>query len=324
MNQQTTPTTGQRVHWVFWGHDGLRAGWGILLFVVLYILLFFLAAWPTRSYLLAASHTKVMPAKLMLILELVEALPALIATAVMARIERRKFTAYGLHREGSWALFVSGLFWGVIALSALILILYKAHFLVFDGQSLHGLAILKYAAAWAVVFFIVAVFEETTLRGYLQYTLTRGIGFWGGAFLLSVLFGFGHSTNPGESPVGLYGAAAVGLVFCLSLWYTGSLWWALGFHAAWDWAQSYFYGTSDSGVVVKGHLFSAHPMGQTLWSGGQTGPEGSVITLAILACIAGCMVLWWGRRGPSPFHGSGWRPAWTTRAVPIETEVGPL
>jgi uncharacterized protein len=29
-----------------------------------------------------------------------------------------------------------------------------------------------------------------------------------------------------------------GLLFCLSLRRTGSLWWAVGFHAAWDWGQT--------------------------------------------------------------------------------------
>ena len=146
------------------------------------------------------------------------------------------------------------------------------------------------------MFLMVAFFEESTLRGYLQFTLTRGIGFWWGALLLSLLFGFSHGTNPGETPVGLFAAAGVGLVFCLSLWYTGSLWWAVGFHASWDWAESYFYGTSDSGLVVRGHLLGEHPIGPRLWSGGTTGPEGSLLVLALLVIMALLMWLWWGRR----------------------------
>ena len=86
---------------------------------------------------------------------------------------------------------------------------------------------------------------------HLQYTLTHGIGFWWGALVMSILFGAIDGSNQGESPIGLFSAGAVGLVFCISLWYTGSLWWAIGFHAAWDWAQTYFYGTSDSGMVAQ-------------------------------------------------------------------------
>jgi len=63
-----------------------------------------------------------------------------------------------------------------------------------DGELLHGSDILKYALGWGLVFLMVAFFEESTLRGYLQFTLTRGIGFWWGALLLSLLFGFSHGT----------------------------------------------------------------------------------------------------------------------------------
>jgi membrane protease YdiL (CAAX protease family) len=239
--------------------------------------------------------------------------PLLLATAIMALIERRSLLSYGYQGPAKAVRFISGLVWGFVALSTLVLVLWKSGLLAFDGVQLHGAAIWEYALGWGVLFVVVAVFEESTLRGYLQFTLTRGIGFWWGALLLSGLFGFSHGTNPGETTVGLFGAAAVGLVFCLSLWYTGSLWWALGCHASWDWAESYFYGTSDSGLISQGHLFGEHPTGPRLWSGGTTGPEGSLLVLALLAVMALLMWLWWGRRVQSPFSGSGWRPEWSRK-----------
>jgi uncharacterized protein len=99
------------------------------------------------------------------------------------------------------------------------------------------------------------------------------------------------------------------VVCSLSLWYTGSLFWAIGFHAAWDWGESYFYGASDSGGLVGHHLFTVHPMGNVLFSGGSTGPEGSIMILPLLGVIALLMRLWWGRRITSPFSGSAWKPA---------------
>jgi membrane protease YdiL (CAAX protease family) len=252
-----------------------------------------------------------------MITEFAQFLPTILATAIMALIERRSVLAYGYQGTAKAVRFLSGLVWGFVALSALVLVLWKAHLLTFDGELLHGGAILKYAFGWGLMFLVVAFFEESTLRGYLQFTLTRGIGFWWGALLLSLLFGISHGTNRGETPVGLFTAAAVGLVFCLSLWYTGSLWWAVGCHASWDWAESYFYGTSDSGLVVRGHLFGEHPIGPQLWSGGTTGPEGSLLALGLLVVMSLLMWLWWGRRVESPFRGSGWKPAWSRK--PVET-----
>jgi hypothetical protein len=85
----------------------------------------------------------------------------------------------------------------------------------------------------------------------------------------------------------LLGAGLVGLVFCFSLYRTGSLWWAIGIHAAWDWSQSFLYGVADSGLMAQGHLFATHPIGKPILSGGLTGPEGSIFAILMLAVITG-------------------------------------
>ncbi|HXI20685.1 MAG TPA: CPBP family intramembrane glutamic endopeptidase, partial [Gemmatimonadales bacterium] len=139
---------------------------------------------------------------------------------------------------------------------------------------------------WGLVFLLVALFEELLLRGYLQATLTRSIGFWPAAGLLSVLFALAHARNSGETLAGLIAVGAFGLFFCYTLRVTGNLWLAIGFHAAWDWAQSYLYGVADSGVHVAGHLFNASTTGRAWLSGGTVGPEGSILVFAVLgACV---------------------------------------
>jgi uncharacterized protein len=183
-------------------------------------------------------------------------------------------------------------------------------YLAFDRRLLFGSDVLRYGAIWLVGFVLVAVLEESLMRGYLQSTLTRGIehlygmvfkaspraqakvaGFWTAAVVLSFLFGASHGSNSGESPIGLLSAGLIGLVFCLTLWRTGSLWWALGFHAAWDWAQSFVFGVADSGAIAQFHLLGTHPVGNVLLSGGSTGPEGSVLILGVLALVTG-MAVW--------------------------------
>jgi uncharacterized protein len=298
-----------RMQWVFIGPNGIRAGWGVLLFVLLYVVFILLLGWIFRSDLLQVRHLSALSVRLGLIIEITQCLPAILATWIMAAIERRPLLSYGYQGSARAVRFLSGLVLGFVALSLFLLVLCKAKLLVFDGQLLHGSAILKYALGWGLVFLLTAIFEESTLRGYLQFTLTRGIGFWWSALLLSLLFGLSHGTNPGETHVGLLSAAGLGLVTCLSLWYTGSLWWAVGFHAGWDWGQSYFYGTLDSGLAMQGHLLGTHPIGPRLWSGGTTGPEGSLLVLALAAILALLMWLRWGRRVQSPFAGSGWKPA---------------
>jgi membrane protease YdiL (CAAX protease family) len=172
---------------------------------------------------------------------------------------------------------------------------------------LAGSDIFRYGAIWLGVFLLVALSEEYLTRGYLQYTLTRGLagfyewafktqhgealGFWTSALVFSILFGLGHSANAGESPIGELAAGLAGLVFCFSLWRTGSLWWAIGFHTSWDWAQSFLYGVPDSGLTVQHHFLATHPTGKPILSGGTTGPEGSIFIIAILALVSLIIVL---------------------------------
>lgn len=126
-----------------------------------------------------------------------------------------------------------------------------------------------------------------------------GSGFWQAAWVTSTLFGFIHTGNNGENWIGIFAAAAIGFVFCVSVWVTGSAWWAIGCHAAWDWAETYFYGTADSGFASKGHLLTTSPVGQALWSGGTDGPEGSLLVLGIIFLLLVALLLMYGRQRPA-------------------------
>jgi hypothetical protein len=70
------------------------------------------------------------------------------------------------------------------------------------------------------------------------------------------------------------------------IWRTGSLAMAFGVHAAWDWAQSFFYGTADSGLHSQGYLLSSHSSGSAWLSGGTAGPEGSVFAIPVTVLVA--------------------------------------
>ncbi len=130
----------------------------------------------------------------------------------------------------------------------------------------------------------------------LQMNKAPSAGFWNAAWVTSVFFGAGHTGNGGENWIGIFAAAAIGFVFCVSLYVTGSAWWAIGCHAAWDWGETYFYGTADSGFVAKGHLLRATPAGNVLWSGGTDGPEGSLLVIGVVLWLLIALLVIYGRR----------------------------
>ena len=309
---------------VFFGADGLRAGWGLLLYIAILFALGRTAHYVQTairqhsSDAAAASKTggensstnasQPMEPRSAILGEGVGLVLVLLTTFILSRVERRSFGIYGLGGRTRLPQFLAGLCWGVVCLSLLVGSLRWMGFLQFDGRLLGPEAALRYGALWAIGALFVGLLEENLLRGYAQFTLARGLagiygaifpatrhrhalGFWTAALIFSFIFGFGHGSNPGESPIGLWAAGLAGLVFCFSLYRTGSLWWAIGIHAAWDWAQSFLYGVPDSGLMAQGHFFATHPVGKPIFSGGLTGPEGSIFAIVMLALIAGIIAV---------------------------------
>jgi len=131
---------------------------------------------------------------------------------------------------------------------------------------------------------------------WLQVKKVPAASFWQAAWVTSTLFGFVHLGNNGENWIGIFAAALIGFVFCVSVRVTGSAWWAIGCHAAWDWAETFFYGTPNSGMVTSGHMLSATPAGNTLWCGGADGPEGSLLALGIILLLLAAVVVIYGRK----------------------------
>jgi membrane protease YdiL (CAAX protease family) len=291
------------VRWLFYGSEGLRAGWGVLVFALVLCSLtivvgtvatvLFMFAWHRP---IAMPRGEISPA-FMLIGEAFFLGLTLAATAVMGWIEGRSVWSYGLGGPRPAAKFIAGWAGGLLCLSLLVGVLDAGGYLVFDGRLLHGLPILKYALVWLLAFLLVGMSEEMFFRGYVQSALTRGIGFWPAAALISIVFGACHVGNPGESYAGLTGVVVFGLIFCALLRISGSLWLGIGFHTAWDWSQSYLYGTPDSGTMMRGHLLETRAIGDALISGGNAGPEGSLLGAPVMAAGIVLLILAWRRFG---------------------------
>ena len=277
--------SGPRPDWLrqlFFGREGLRPGWGLLLYLVLFRLMITAAQVVLRPAMHRVAHTVWHDFFQNVVLATCVVVPAV----VMSRIEKRPFGVYGLPgREALGKSFLCGVVWGFAALSLLLLTLRGLHAFYFGSLAVHGTRAVKFALFWGVVFLLVAVVEEFLLRGYTQFTLARGIGFWPAAVVLSVLFAWLHLGNPGENRIGILAVALIALFWCFTLRRTGSLWFALGLHASWDWAESYFYGVPDSGGMSPGHLLSPSSQGPAWLSGGSVGPEGSVLVFAVIALM---------------------------------------
>jgi membrane protease YdiL (CAAX protease family) len=316
---------------IFFGRFGLRAGWGIAIFLVVFILLnvlgsiFATAATGHLKEVLSAqaqakAHPELPKPKLtipfvplfVIVVDGITFLGLLGLCWFFSKGERRPLRSYGIGRYRLSDVF-GGALWGLIMMSVLIFVLHAGHLLVFDGRALHGPAIFLYGLKWLFAFLLVGFSEEYSFRGYMQFTLMRGvwglaerlsavntrtIAFWIAATILSLLFACAHIGNGGENFFGLVQVFLAGITFAYALWRTGSLWWGIGFHMTWDWAQSYLFGVADSGNISVGRLFITHPAGKPILSGGPDGPEGSIF--ASVALLLTIVVIHFVRQGEQP------------------------
>jgi len=274
---------------IFVGPQGVRAGWRVLIFIAVLF-----AIGVSLHFSLGRVLPKLLPHGFTVITVVVgECLQfglVLLATVIMGRFEQRTLSDYGLpFRLMLGKQFWTGALWGFVMLSFIVAMMAASRAYSLGALALSPLDVVKYGLGWALAFLLVGFFEEFAMRGYMQFTLTTGLGFWPAAAITSVLFASGHITNPGENWIGVVEIVLIAIFLCTALRRTGNLWFAIGWHMAFDWGESFFYSTPNSGIHAAGHLVNARLMGSKWLSGGTVGPEASVFDLIVT--LAGILLL---------------------------------
>jgi uncharacterized protein len=271
---------------IFAGERGIRPGWRFVLFVGIYV-----AAGPVFNWFLPKIHFPdfAMTWQAMLLNELLDFVFIAALTFLLCRIDGSRFSSYGLKTgNGAARLFGQGVVWGIVPSIAIVIPIWLA-----GGCSSHGFALapgplVKYAALWAVAFLAVGFAEEFMFRGYALQSLAQGIGFWPAAIVMSGLFGFLHFLKPDDGWIDPISVGLYGIFWCFTLRRTGTLWFAIGFHAASDYTDMVVFAEPNSGnagQALPGHLLNVTFHGPTWLTGGPRGTEASVLVFAVLAAL---------------------------------------
>jgi membrane protease YdiL (CAAX protease family) len=254
----------------------------LCLYVALVEGISFALQWAARMTLPSGPYSS-LPNRMML-RESIDLMSAFFAALVISRLEGRTFGEYGLPRRAAFGkLFCQGALFGLVEISTVLGTVAALGAYRFGKLAIHGSDLCRWAIFWAAFFLVVGFYEEFAFRGYVQFTMGQGVGFWPTAIVLSIIFGLMHATNKGESWLGIAGVIVSGLFWCLTLRRTGSLWFAVGMHASFDFAETFLYSVPDSGMIFPGHLSNATLQGPVWLTGGTAGPEASVFDFLVLA-----------------------------------------
>ena len=138
--------------------------------------------------------------------------------------------------------------------------------------------------------------EEILTRGWLMQVIASRHGLAWGIGLSSILFGLLHALNIDPSPellTGVLNVVLFGVFIGIYAAREGSLWGVCGWHAAWNWLLGLGFGLEVSGQVIETTplIVDLGTQATVPWwvTGAAFGPEGSVVTTAVL--LSGIAVL---------------------------------
>ena len=302
---------GQQLAGIFWNRNErrLRAGWRLLLFALLLILVGSVvqvtltqAVDPLLSWLPRSLGVEVSRG-----LDGASATLAITAAVALAGwlLDRRRFAGFGFHLGRDWWIdFGFGLILGGLLMAAIFATEWALGWITVTDvwQTTGNLAFPVAILVPVIAFLFVGFYEELLVRGYLLRNLAEGLGFgpitsrWSlllAWLLTSALFGFLHAGNPNASAVSSANIGLAGLFLGLGILLTGELAIPIGLHISWNFFQGNIFGFPVSGTRVSdATLFAIQQAGPAQWTGGAFGPEAGLIGLIAIAVGSG-LILWW-------------------------------
>lgn len=211
-----------------------------------------------------------------------------------AKLDKRSFISLGLRRSRVASNLGRGLATGFLSIAVIWAILWVTGAISVQGFSAAArqpnvvLALL----GWMIAFAAVGFFEEFLFRGYALHNLTNWLGWRAAVVIQATIFALIHLGNvagaSNEARVAALGAMPaiflIGVFFALAYRKTGSLWFPIGFHAAWNFSLGCLFSLPVSGIKTF-QLLDVKSQTQSWLSGGSFGAEGSFFLLPVLVAL---------------------------------------
>lgn len=227
------------------------------------------------------------------------AIVILIGTVLLAGrwLDRRRLADFGMRIDRAWLLDCAfGMALGLVMMGAIVAVGVAAGWMEIRPAPRSAGVVMMLAVAF-LEFVLVALGEELLVRGYHLRNIAEGLrGRFVGprvaiviATVLSALvFCMLHLPGSSAPAVGVASLFLAGLLLATGFVYTGRLGLPIGLHLTWNFAEGCVFGFAVSGNTPHVSMLSVVDRGPALWTGGDFGPEGGL--LSVFAIIAGIVL----------------------------------
>jgi membrane protease YdiL (CAAX protease family) len=265
----------------------LRAGWRLLIQVILQICLMLIGAIVIfLPFIDISGITNVSGLPYLIVSEGIEFISILISIYLVRRfLDKRSLISLGLQidirslTDVFIGIGITFLMMGLIFFFELLQGWISISSFAWDGEPLQN--VVSQVASFLFVFVLVAWNEELMSRGYHLQTIASGTNLFWGLIISSVVFGALHLANPGASWISALGIFFAGLFLGYAYLRTKRLWLSMGLHFGWNFFEGVIFGFPVSGLNIY-HLINLKVFGPARWTGGEFGPEAGLIVLPAL------------------------------------------
>jgi membrane protease YdiL (CAAX protease family) len=281
--------------------DKLRPIWRALLFIVAsYFVLSPILDWLFQQIAQWLHLRQALSPGAIALGEFENFLLALVCTGAFAVYERRRVDSYGLTINRALSRqTLEGAVAGILMAGGV-----AAGMILLGGMQIRGLAVVgetlaAYALAWLGANICVGIAEEFWFRSYFQQTLWKAIGFWPSAAVIALLFAAIHYFfKSGENIWDVITLVSLSMLLSYTMLRTGTLWFAVGFHIAFDYMQLFVIGTPNGALIPVGRLLNVRFHGPAWLTGGVLGTEASFLMYPAIALL--WLYVWYRYRANPP------------------------
>lgn len=158
------------------------------------------------------------------------------------------------HANNSFGMLLKGLLVGfVMNFGCIICALVHGDIKLYLEFAVSQIPLLLFAL---VCVFIQSTTEELWCRGFMYERINVHYPLWVAIVVNGLFFAGMHVFNEGASFLPIFDIAICGLSFSLAKWYTGSIWFPMGIHTAWNFTQNFLFGLPNSGLVSECSVFA--------------------------------------------------------------------